>query len=229
VRRIVGFLLVALVGASILPAVARSESIRERPLARLNAGVPAQPTRALDLVLTLDRPASPNLLSRLASLGSWAWAARHIAVAAVRIPVARIDDLRRVEGVVAVHPNRSLTVFDRLSTGSPPPAVPGLAPEAGFGAAVPVPGLGVTGRGVTVAIMDTGIDFTHPDLAPAMVANVKFDATGLSAPAPPVEGLPNTDTTSGHGTHVAGDAAGRGIASGGAYQGAGRGASSGVR
>lgn len=224
-RRIVGFLLVAFVGASILPAVARSEPNGERPLARLSAGVPARATGALDLVLTLDRPASSKVLSRLAALGAWAWAARHIAVAAVRIPPGRIDDLRRVEGVVAVHPNRSLTLFDRPSTGSPPPAVPGLAPEAGFGAAVPVPGLGVTGRGVTVAIVDSGIDFTHPDLAPAMVANVKFHATGLSAPAPPVEGLPNTDTTSGHGTHVAGDAAGRGIVSGGTYQGAAPGAS----
>ena len=103
--------------------------------------------------------------------------------------------------------------------------LPGQAPPGGFGAALPVPNLGVTGKGVTVAVIDSGVDFTHPDLAPAMVANVKMSPLGADGPLPPVEGLPNTDTTSGHGTHVAGDVAGRGIASNGAYKGAAPGAS----
>ena len=80
--------------------------------------------------------------------------------------------------------------------------------------------LHVTGKGVTVAILDTGVDFTHPDLAPAMKANVKLVGLGEDpVPTVPIEGLPNSDTSSGHGTHVAGDVAGRGTASGGAQKG----------
>jgi serine protease AprX len=227
VRRIVGFLLVACVGALVLPAMARSEPAARPRLARLAGGLPARPGGTLDLVLTLDQPASARLTARLAALGSWAWAARHFPVAAVRIPAVAIGRLRQADGVVAIYPNRSLTFYGQQAAPapSPAPAVPGLAPEAGFGAAVPVPGLGVTGKGVTVAIVDTGVDFTHPDLAPALRANVKMNLLGEFGPTPPIEGLPNSDTTSGHGTHVAGDVAGRGVASGGAYQGAAPGAS----
>jgi serine protease AprX len=86
--------------------------------------------------------------------------------------------------------------------------------------------LGVTGKGVTVAVMDTGVDFTHPDLAPAMKANVKIAGIGQDPlPTVPIEGIPNSDTSSGHGTHVAGDVAGRGTASGGEQKGMAYGAS----
>jgi len=54
---------------------------------------------------------------------------------------------------------------------------------------------GYTGAGVRVAILDTGIDTSHPDLAPNL--NV-----GLSASFVPYE--PYIDDEDGHGTHVAG-------------------------
>jgi serine protease AprX len=86
-------------------------------------------------------------------------------------------------------------------------------------------GLPLSGRGVTVAVLDTGIDATHPDLAAGMqiVGNVRtLDFQG-SAPdfAYPVtvEGLLNTDLTMGHGTFVAGVIAGSGVASGNYYGG----------
>jgi subtilisin family serine protease len=235
-RRIVGFLFVAVVGAAVMPLVAGSEPAAGPGLARVPAGIPMQPRpgSGLDLVLTLDHPASAGLEARLAALGSWSWTARHLPVAAVRIPAVRLDRLRHVDGVRAIYPNRPLVAFDsgpdpsspgRSPDPPPSPARPGLAPDAGFGAAVPIPNLGVTGKGVTVAIVDTGVDFTHPDLAPAMRANVKMSPFGAVGPTAPDESLPNTDTTSGHGTHIAGDVAGRGIASAGAYQGTAPGAS----
>src|SRR5207244_1444596 len=81
--------------------------------------------------------------------------------------------------------------------------------------------LGYTGKGATVAVIDSGIDATHPDLpfGTKVAQNVKL-APDLFGTGPLVlEGLANTDTTSGHGTHVASTAAGTGAALGGKYRG----------
>ena len=87
---------------------------------------------------------------------------------------------------------------------------------------------GFTGRGVRIAILDSGIDATHPDLAlgTKTVQNVKllgydkvFGSSLLT-----LEDQLDTDTTTGHGTHVAGIAAGSGGLSGGRYAGVAPGA-----
>jgi serine protease AprX len=89
-------------------------------------------------------------------------------------------------------------------------------------------GLPVTGRNVTVAVLDTGINANHPDLAGRVVQNVKLTDT-QSVPAgfvnpTPVENLTNSDLASGHGTFVAGVIAGSGSASNGRYAGVAPGA-----
>jgi serine protease AprX len=83
--------------------------------------------------------------------------------------------------------------------------------------------LGYTGKGTTVAVIDSGIDATHPDLPfgeEKVIQNVKFLAGDLFSNEPLyLENVQNTDTSSGHGTHVAGTIAGLGTASEGLYTG----------
>ncbi|GLZ77890.1 serine protease [Actinorhabdospora filicis] len=67
---------------------------------------------------------------------------------------------------------------------------------------------GYTGKGVTVAVLDSGYDPTHPDLAGHVTAAKDFTGTSPEA----IDGH-------GHGTHVASTVAGSGAASGGKYKG----------
>ncbi|MER6530307.1 S8 family serine peptidase [Streptomyces sp. NPDC001508] len=66
---------------------------------------------------------------------------------------------------------------------------------------------GYTGKGVKIAVLDTGVDATHQDLKNQVVESKNF--------------TPAADATDhfGHGTHVASIAAGTGAKSGGTYKG----------
>jgi serine protease AprX len=85
------------------------------------------------------------------------------------------------------------------------------------------PALGFTGKGIGVAVLDSGIDGTHPDLTlgKRTVQNVKIVDDTVTNFINPVylENLPDTDNLGGHGTHVASTIGGDGSASGGKYKG----------
>ncbi len=78
-----------------------------------------------------------------------------------------------------------------------------------------------TGAGIGVAVIDTGIDSTHPDLATAISYQVAGDPESKDGVVI-VQG-PTVDTY-GHGTHVSSTIAGSGAASGGRYLGVAPGA-----
>ncbi len=67
---------------------------------------------------------------------------------------------------------------------------------------------GINGTGITVAVIDSGIDKNHPDLIGKVVAEKNFLADEITA-----------DDLLGHGTMVAGIIAGSGAASNGSYKG----------
>ncbi|MFJ3772400.1 S8 family peptidase [Streptomyces sp. NPDC090075] len=71
---------------------------------------------------------------------------------------------------------------------------------------------GWDGKGVKVAVLDTGIDTTHPDLKDRVLASRNFTEA------------PDTDDRFGHGTHVASTIVGSGAASDGRYTGVAPGA-----
>jgi serine protease AprX len=78
----------------------------------------------------------------------------------------------------------------------------------------------VDGEDIGVAVVDSGVDASHPDLTDRVGENVKVLPGGVAVPFSDTDLL----SLSGHGTHVAGIVAGTGIASDGRYHGAATGA-----
>jgi len=76
--------------------------------------------------------------------------------------------------------------------------------------------LGYNGSGVKIAVLDSGLDTSHPDI-PTPIASMDYSNW-------PILDDTIANTVTGHGTHVTGAALGRGTASGGQYKGAAPGA-----
>jgi subtilisin family serine protease len=89
-----------------------------------------------------------------------------------------------------------------------PAAADGLAPDLTQIGAPTAWQAGDTGKGARVAVLDTGVDASHPDLASKIVASKNF-----------TDDTNDTTDRFGHGTHVAATIAGSGAASGGRYRG----------
>lgn len=82
--------------------------------------------------------------------------------------------------------------------------------------------LGYNGSGIKIAIIDTGIDNTHPDFffphgSSKIIINADYECSGQAFDPSICDGT--THDLFGHGTHVAGIAAGTGAASSGLYIG----------
>lgn len=112
------------------------------------------------------------------------------------VPPGRLAALAADPRVVRVVPDRAVSAIGRPSSGGGGRTSTQVVPASvkRIGAA---PGsVSFTGAGVGVAVVDTGVDFNHPDLQP--LGAISFTAYGTSA-----------QDDNGHGTHVSGSIAAR--------------------
>jgi serine protease AprX len=175
-------------------------------------------------LVTFDGPPTADQLEALAGVAVGVHGFQHVPAAAVVAAPVDLSLLTNLPDVRRVVPNRPFSTLLQGSTAT-------MRADAAWD-------LGWTGEGVAIAVIDTGIDGTHPDLCAApefcvgtpvkTVQNVKILGRQSVAPEPVVvlEDQVDTDTSSGHGTHVAGIAAGAGVASSepGLYRGVAPGA-----
>ena len=152
---------------------------------------------------------------------------RALPIAGVLATAAQVDALARNPQVRSIFINKKLDFYNfedtnltgvkRLRANSQMTARNGGTP--------------VSGRGIGVLINDSGVDGTHDDikLGTHLVQNT-LGSTNLYSkngmlPVSYIEGVPNTDTNSGHGSHCAGIVGGNGSRSSGKYEGVAPGAS----
>jgi serine protease AprX len=162
----------------------------------------------IEAVLTFDHyPTSVDLLA-LRATGVQVRPLRALPVVGVQGTSLQILVLPALPGLRSIYFNRRLSYFLDES-------VPLIGANRVWSE------LGVTGKGVTVAVIDSGIDATHRDLSfgSKVVQNVKLAPNVFGSGPLVLEGLSTTDTSSGHGTHVAGIAGGTGAALAGKYRG----------
>lgn len=163
------------------------------------------------LIVTYATPPSTTQIGVLKGLTDAVHGFTAVPAAVVVAPAAVAPLLRELPGVRGVYPNTQYQWLSDLATQS-------------SGASRVWDDLGWTGAGVGIAVIDAGIDGTHPDLCAAAVfckgtpvktvQNVKVLGRQdlLQDPVVFLEDQISTDSTSGHGSHVAGIAAGWGTA-----------------
>ncbi len=184
-------------------------------------------TSSINVIVTYRAAPTASDLTNLTALGiPGGTIFRRLPMVVVNATPSQIRAIAALPAVRSVYSNRTLGFFDLESR-----ALIGLD-DVAADPALPRPGgAALSGAGTTIAVLDSGVDATHPDLpfGTKVVGNVRLNAatgTALGFLYPvPVEGIRDTDLVLGHGTSVASVAAGTGSASGGANRGVAPGAS----
>lgn len=151
-------------------------------------------------IATFDGIPTATQVTALKALGLTVQPMKRLPLALVSGTVAQFRSAVTTGTANDVYPDENIELLDTTSS------------DAMGGAALRAKGL--TGKGVTVGVVDSGCDATHPDLAHRVKHNVSLvsgeyanlpadSSTTLVVPADQGP-YSNTDLGSGHGTHVAG-------------------------
>jgi serine protease AprX len=152
-------------------------------------------------IVTFDKLPTAGQVAALRALGLTVQPMRALPMALVAGPTATLVKAARIGK--DVYPDEVLRYTDTASSN---------AMSSSTAGATGLRSKGLTGKGVTVGIVDSGCDGTHPDLADHITHNVTLlspEYANLGTTpylALPIDQGPysNTDLGSGHGTHVAG-------------------------
>jgi minor extracellular serine protease Vpr len=130
----------------------------------------------------------------------------------IQVDASQLAKLSRIPGVKAIYPVETIRIPETAAADNPEMATA----LAMTGADVAQSELGYTGAGIKVAVMDTGIDYDHPDLGgcfgPGCRVAYGYDFVGDAFNADPSSAFYNPvpspdndpDDCNGHGSHVAG-------------------------
>jgi serine protease AprX len=151
-------------------------------------------------IATFDSAPTVLDVAALQSHGLIVQSMKHLPLALVRGTVGSMQSAVALGHANDVYPDDPIELFDQASADA-------------MGSAIPRAN-GFTGKATTVAVVDSGCDASHPDLADHVTHNLKlYSSEYVNVPPDssntlvvPVEAGPyqNTDIGSGHGTHVAG-------------------------
>lgn len=121
----------------------------------------------------------------------------------IRVKPSDLGKIKDMDGVKAVYPVMSVALPKDLAVNQPDMATA----ISQTGVDVAQNELGLTGKGVKIAIMDTGLDLDHPAFQGRVVASYDLVGDAFNGSNTPVPGQDDVDDCAGHGTHVAGIAA----------------------
>ena len=163
----------------------------------IESGANGGNTFAENRILVLPRAGvSPAMLNKILSVHGGR--ARRIGNSNLHIvDLPANGSARQVAAALAIHPHIKFAELDRRVKASFVPNDPYLGSEWHLNKiTAPAAWDRTLGAGVTIAVLDSGVDGTHPDLAPNLIAGYNF-----------VDNNANTADACGHGTAVAGTAA----------------------
>ncbi|MCI4566933.1 S8 family serine peptidase [Lysobacter sp. CFH 32150] len=193
----------------------------------------ALPTDELQIVVSYEQsvPVTTGQIAALNALGiTKGVTMRTLPIAGALATPAEIRALALRNDVASIYFNAPLRYFNKEAreiTG----AARAVQNPGDYGRAIPF-----SGAGVTVLVNDSGVDATHEDLklgehvvqnvlgAQNILAELATEFAPGIVPVTYLEGVPNTDLGSGHGTHCAGTIGGTGERSNGLYRGVAPGA-----